>query len=190
MLDWTIKLTLFVFIAFLFLARTAQQVATHAVQQPTLAESAAEPSPATLPAPNRSFVATARTGATSSALDAYRIPADAWGGFSTNVLVNGQSVKALVDTGAAHVSIRSEDAEALGIYLRPEDFNVPVSTANGVGHMASVKLREVQLGSILLYDVDALVGQPGALRENLLGMTFLSRLSRVEMDQGALVLRR
>jgi aspartyl protease family protein len=53
-----------------------------------------------------------------------------------------------------------------------------------------VKLREVQIGSMQIYDVDAIVAERGVMNISLLGMTFLSRLSKVEMASGSLLLRR
>jgi aspartyl protease family protein len=125
-----------------------------------------------------------------SALDEYRIPANAQGHYVTDVLVNGQALNMVVDTGATMVALRNEDAAALGVFPLPSDFTVPINTANGVAHAAPVKLREVQLGSMLIYDVDAIVAERGVMNISLLGMTFLSRLSKVEMASGSLLLRR
>ncbi len=192
MLDSTIKISIFVLFAFLVIAEVAQKMTTTVALQRTPVAAVA-PAPAPFGSVSRAPVPAAPApvqAAAASALDEYRIAADAHGHFWTNALVNGQSLKVVVDTGATIVSIRNEDAAALGVYLQPADYTVPVSTANGAARMAPVKLREIQIGSILLYDVDALIGEPGALSANLLGMTFLSRLSRVEMDQGALLLHR
>ncbi len=45
------------------------------------------------------------------------------------------------------------------------------------------------LGPISLDDVEALVAKPGALKENLLGMSFLSRLRSYEFTTDMLTLR-
>ncbi|HEY8072175.1 MAG TPA: TIGR02281 family clan AA aspartic protease [Methylocystis sp.] len=125
-----------------------------------------------------------------SALDEYRIPANAQGHYVTDVFVNGQALKMVVDTGATMVALRNEDAAALGVFPLPSDFTIPINTANGIAHAAPVKLRDVQLGSMQIYDVDAIVAERGVLNISLLGMTFLSRLSKVEMASGSLLLRR
>ena len=52
-----------------------------------------------------------------------------------------------------------------------------------------VRLRNLALGPISLNDVDALVAKPGALKENLLGMSFLSRLRSYEFSTDILTLR-
>ncbi len=153
----------------------------------------AAPTEVAAPAPPR-VEATAATSAPVyapvSALDEYRIPANAQGHYVTDVFVNGQALKMVVDTGATMVALRNEDAAALGVFPLPSDFTIPINTANGVAHAAPVKLREVQLGSMQIYDVDAIVAERGVMNISLLGMTFLSRLSKVEMASGSLLLRR
>jgi aspartyl protease family protein len=46
----------------------------------------------------------------------------------------------------------------------------------------------VRVDGITLYDIQAAVAEPGALSGNLLGMSFLSKLSRFEMKGDELVL--
>ena len=53
-----------------------------------------------------------------------------------------------------------------------------------------MRLRSVRLGAISLNDVDALVMSEGMLGMNLLGMSFLKRLSRYEVRGSTLVLER
>ncbi|MBU3886943.1 TIGR02281 family clan AA aspartic protease [Methylosinus sporium] len=117
------------------------------------------------------------------------IPADRLGQYSANVEIEGQRVRMLVDTGASTVVLSYEDAAAIGCLPAPADFKYPAQTANGVAHMAWVKLREARLGQVALRDVDAYVAERGALGASLLGMTFLSRLSHIEAGNGKLVLR-
>jgi aspartyl protease family protein len=52
-----------------------------------------------------------------------------------------------------------------------------------------VRLRNLTLGSISLDNVEALVARPGSLKENLLGMSFLSRLRSYEFSGDFLTLR-
>jgi aspartyl protease family protein len=78
------------------------------------------------------------------------------------------------------VVLRQSDARLLGVDTRNLRYTVPVQTANGLAYAAHARLREVSIGSITLRNVDALVAQPGALKESLLGMSFLSRLRSYE----------
>jgi aspartyl protease family protein len=123
-------------------------------------------------------------------MDEIRITADRGGQFSTDVEVNGARLQnMLVDTGATLVALSYEDASAAGLFPAPADFKYQVNTANGVAHVARVKLLDVRIGNLVVHDVDAVVGERGALSGSLLGMTFLSKLSRFSVESGALLLR-
>lgn len=119
-----------------------------------------------------------------------RIAADRGGHYRTEIRVNGRPVNALVDTGASLVVLRYEDARSLGLVYGSDRFDVPVQTANGTGHVRRVKLSSVRLGTIQLDDVEALVAEEGMLGTNLLGMSFLKRLSRYEVRNNTLILDR
>jgi aspartyl protease family protein len=111
------------------------------------------------------------------------------GHFIANAKVNGQAMSLLVDTGASTVVIRETDAVRLGIDTRRLNYTVPVQTANGVTYAAHTRIASITVGSIEIRGVDALVAKPGALRENLLGMSFLSRLRSYEFSGEFLTLR-
>lgn len=87
--------------------------------------------------------------------------------------INGHSVIFMVDTGASVISIPAKMADEMGLRrLEPEQ----VSTANGAVTVFNTKPITVQLGDILLYDVEAHINpgmEPPAV---LLGMSFLGRL--------------
>ena len=119
-----------------------------------------------------------------------RITADRSGHYISDIEVNGRTFSAIVDTGASLVALRYEDARALGVVFPGDRFDVGVRTANGNAQGRMVRLRSVRLGSILLNEVDALVLSEGALGTNLLGMSFLKRLSRYEVKGSTLVLER
>lgn len=111
------------------------------------------------------------------------------GHFNTHAEINGRPVEVMVDTGATTVALSYEDAERAGIHLRDQDFTRSVHTANGVARVAPVTLDRVSIGGITVRDVPAAVTEPGRLKTSLLGMSFLSRLSRFDMRQGRLVLQ-
>ena len=119
----------------------------------------------------------------------HRIRRRSDGHFTASVTVNGASVPMLVDTGASTVVLRQVDAKKLGVDTTNLKYTVPVQTANGVAYAAHVRLRNVMVGPIALGGVDALVAQPGVLRESLLGMTFLSRLRSYEFSGQYLTFR-
>jgi aspartyl protease family protein len=109
------------------------------------------------------------------------------GHFQVEARVDGRRIEFLVDTGASHIALRESEAARLGIYPRPSEYTVRVSTANGVTKAALVQLRSVEVGDILVRDVPAIVHSDQGLSVNLLGMTFLSRV-RWTHERGKLVL--
>lgn len=111
------------------------------------------------------------------------------GHFMVKTETNGIALSMLVDTGASTVVLKPADAQRLGIDVERLRYAVPVQTANGTTYAASVRLRDLSIGSISLKDVDALVARPGALKDNLLGMSFLSRLRSYEFTSEYLTLR-
>ena len=66
---------------------------------------------------------------------------------------------------------------------------IAVETANGSTFCAPVRLREIAVGGIAYQNVEALVAQPGNLKESLLGMTFLKRLRSYDFSGDFLTLR-
>jgi aspartyl protease family protein len=120
---------------------------------------------------------------------AVRIRKRSNGHFYVKSRVNGVEVTMMVDTGASSVVLRPKDAELAGIDLQRLTYAVPVNTANGMAYAARVKLRGLAIGGILVPEVEALVAQPGALTQSLLGMSFLSRLRSYEFSGDYMTLR-
>jgi aspartyl protease family protein len=117
------------------------------------------------------------------------IEAESSGHFSTEADINGRPIAVMIDTGATMVALSYEDAERAGIYLNDSDFTRAVSTANGVARVAPVTLSRVTIGDITVRNVPAAVAEPGRLKTSLLGMSFLSKLSRFDMRSGRLVMQ-
>ncbi|MFL6799580.1 MAG: TIGR02281 family clan AA aspartic protease [Xanthobacteraceae bacterium] len=107
--------------------------------------------------------------------------------FWVNARIDGRRMDLVVDTGASQVALRASDAARLGIHPALRDYSVRVSTANGLTKAALVELRSVELGDIVVRDVQALVHADDALGVNLLGMSFLSRV-RWSHERGKLIL--
>ncbi len=103
--------------------------------------------------------------------------------------INGTSITVLVDTGATQVALSYEDAADIGLRPGSLDYNVPVSTANGIAQAARVKIDQISIDGIEVEDVDGLVLPEGALRGTLLGMSFLSRLDSFKIEDGVLILK-
>jgi len=63
-----------------------------------------------------------------------------------------------------------------------------ISTANGTVRAAPTTLDMIEVGDIMVRDVAAVVMPNGALSDNLLGLSFLSRLRHFEFSDGKMVL--
>ncbi len=111
------------------------------------------------------------------------------GHFVARVTIGTRNVNALIDTGASTVVLRAPDAKALGLDIERLSYTVPVQTANGLAYAAAVRLGKVGIGPIVVDGVDALVARPGALKESLLGISFLRRLKSYEFSGDFLTLR-
>jgi aspartyl protease family protein len=116
------------------------------------------------------------------------LKAGAYGHFHARAEINGQPISVMVDTGASIVALSFEDARAIGLYVRDSDFTHRVSTANGFARIAPVTIDRITIGDIMVRDVSGAVMEAGKLGTTLLGMSFLSRLQRVDIRSGMLVL--
>ncbi|RFC69472.1 TIGR02281 family clan AA aspartic protease [Mesorhizobium denitrificans] len=116
------------------------------------------------------------------------IPADSKGQFESQFRVNDRNVKALVDTGATLVAINVSTAVKAGIKLKPSDFQHEVQTANGKTLAAAVMIDSMEIGRIRVKDVEALILQDSALHISLVGMSFLRRLDRFQVQDHTLLL--
>jgi aspartyl protease family protein len=116
------------------------------------------------------------------------IPRDARGHFVVDARVDGRRMEFMLDTGASYIALRARDAAGLGIHPAARDFTVEVRTANGSTRAAPVQLGMVEISGLNVRNVAALVSPDEALSENLLGLSFLSRLRRFEFSNGKMVL--
>ena len=111
------------------------------------------------------------------------------GDFSVRAQVNGARVSMMLDSGASSVVLTQEAAKAAGLPLEVLQYTTNVDTANGRARVAPVTLDRITIGNIVERSVPALIAQPGALRTNLLGMSFLNRLESWEVRGDTLLLR-
>lgn len=118
---------------------------------------------------------------------AVTLTADGRGHFVTGGIVNGASVRFLVDTGATMVSLGASDAARAGVDFRRGE-PVMTMTANGPAQAFKTRISSLKIGEIAVADVEALVhayDMPVAL----LGMSFLNRME-MRRDGQTMTLRR
>ncbi len=111
---------------------------------------------------------------------------DSRGHFSFRTSMNGKNVKVLVDTGASVVAINNSTAKRIN--LRPNGGRMRVSTANGTLTVDQATIREISIGDITVYNVKAVILDDSALDGTLLGMSFLKKLKKFEIDGRTLTL--
>jgi aspartyl protease family protein len=116
------------------------------------------------------------------------VPRDARGHFQVDGRIDGRQLSFMIDTGASVIALTASDAARLGIHPAQREFVAPVKTANGTVRAAPMQLDMVEVGDLVIRDVAALVLPDEALSDNLLGLSFLSRLRRFEYSDGKLVL--
>jgi aspartyl protease family protein len=153
------------------MAQTADKMTTNAALAKTAPPTAA-------PA-----VAVAQSGSRNISLSP-----DGRGHFQTEGRIDGQRIQFMVDTGASLVALNEKSAARFGLRPSPGDYNATVTTANGTIKAARTRLAMVEIGELTVRDVDAMVLPDEALSENLLGLSFLSKLRRYEYANGRLVL--
>ncbi len=110
------------------------------------------------------------------------------GHFIATAHINGQPVRAIIDTGATVVAIPHEQAQRMGLnpaFLRHDQ---PLWTANGKVMAARTILRQVEIDGVIVRDVEAVVVPEGALQHVLIGMSYLGKLRRYAVNAGVMQL--
>jgi aspartyl protease family protein len=143
------------------------------------------PAPASATVATQAMPADARAQAGARTLS---IPRDARGHFATEGRIDGQRIAFMIDTGASVVALNETSAARFGLRPIPGQYTAAVNTANGKVKAARARLPMVDVGGLIVRDVDAMVLPDQALSENLLGLSFLSKLKRFEYTNGQLVL--
>lgn len=133
-----------------------------------------------------------KAGASSADLAAtgrkVQLIADGRGHFTGDFRLNGRAVPAMIDTGASVVALNRSTARRIGILPAQADFIHEISTANGRTRGAVVMIDRLQIGRINVEKVQAVVLDDRALDGTLIGMSFLRRLGKYQVENGKLLL--
>lgn len=119
---------------------------------------------------------------------AYTLKANEQGHFTGKFRFNGKTIGALVDTGATFVTINESDARSLGIGGNELRFRYKVQTAGGEVKAARVRLKSVEIGTVSVRNVDALVLRGKTLQFPLVGMSFMKKLGSYSADDSEMKL--
>ena len=120
--------------------------------------------------------------------DAIVLPRDPDGHFYTDAVVNGTTIRFMVDTGASTIALTRADAQQAGMFFAENDFNQVGRGAGGDVPLRSVMLGRVAVGNIEVRDVRGVV-IGGNSDVSLLGQSFLSTLGSVTIEGDKMVLR-
>ena len=101
------------------------------------------------------------------------LTAGSGGHFITAGGINGKAVRFMVDTGATSVAMSIAEAEHIGLNYHHGQ-RMYVGTANGNVPAYKVRLAEVRVGDVVVYDIEAMV-VPAQMEFILLGNSFLTR---------------
>ena len=114
-----------------------------------------------------------------------RIPMSIDGHFWVDARLNGKDVRFLVDSGATMTTIDRDTAVAAGVAISPRRDQF-VRTGNGVIRVSTGRADDLKVGGIARRDVALQVAENDDL--NVLGMNFLSTLSRWSVEGRWLVM--
>ncbi|HCI07326.1 TIGR02281 family clan AA aspartic protease [Ascidiaceihabitans sp.] len=117
------------------------------------------------------------------------IPVSRNGHYNLRLSINSVLVDFVVDTGATDIVLSQSDAKRIGIDIDSLAFTGRASTANGVVETARITLDTIEIANIVDRDVSAVVNK-GELFGSLLGMGYLQRWGRIEIENGILSLTR
>ncbi|MCO5071971.1 MAG: TIGR02281 family clan AA aspartic protease [Rhizobiaceae bacterium] len=117
------------------------------------------------------------------------VRSDPRGHFIAEFRLNGRPIEAMIDTGATVIAINRSTARRIGVSVSNADFKYDVRTANGTVKAAVGTIGRVQIGRIAVDEVQAMVMDDKALDGVLVGMSFLKRLSKFQVENGALLLQ-
>lgn len=116
------------------------------------------------------------------------IPRAADGHYYARLLIGGQEVTFMADTGATSVVLSPSDAQKIGIDTRNLAFVNSAMTANGIVSTAAVRLQDVTLGPFHDASVPAQINN-APMDVSLLGMDYLDRFS-IQISGDRMVLKR
>ncbi|MDR2526779.1 MAG: retroviral-like aspartic protease family protein [Rickettsiales bacterium] len=99
--------------------------------------------------------------------------------------------KFLIDTGASFNFMSYEIATDLfgKNIVDGTDFNTPISTGNGVVYYSDPHYVDIIIGDFKTYRIKTLIAPKGALKDGVLGMSFLSSLKEWSVKDDVLTIK-
>ena len=119
--------------------------------------------------------------------DEVRIAMAPDGHFYARATINGTERTLLVDSGASFTSLSAETATAASIAIDSTEPEIPLDTANGQVLAKPARIGELRVGGITARDAPAVVSAAFG-NQNVLGMSFLSKLKSWRVEGKTLIL--
>ncbi len=114
----------------------------------------------------------------------------AWDGhFRAIAQIDGVDVGLMVDTGASIVLLRYDDAMRIGVDPAKLDFSIPLTTAGGRSYVAPITFDTIQIGDIIVHNIEGAIAQRRALHSSLLGMSYLEQLTETVIRRDEMIFR-
>lgn len=116
-----------------------------------------------------------------------RIPMAQDGHFYARATINGAERVLLVDSGASFTSLSTDTAAAANVAISTTEPSIPLETANGQVMAQPASIGELRIGGITARDAPAVVSAAFG-DQNVLGMSFLSKLKSWRVEGKTLIL--
>jgi aspartyl protease family protein len=108
------------------------------------------------------------------------------GHYLAEITIYGQTQRGIIDTGATHLSMSSKTADTLKINYRSGRQGLS-QTANGTIKAWLVKVPQLRLGTVTLYNIDLSVRDSNEAGPVLIGMSTLNRF-QMKREQELMIL--
>ena len=116
----------------------------------------------------------------------FRLDREGDGHFYADGIIDGASVRFLVDTGASVVALTAEDARAAGLDWSDDEVRRIGTGASGAVYGVPARIPSLEVGGRMRSNVDAVI-IPEGLEISLLGQSYLSQIGSVEISGNAMV---
>ena len=119
--------------------------------------------------------------------DDHTLTRESDGHFYANVTVAGAPLRMMVDTGASVIALTAADAQAAGLSWSEADVRVIGRGASGDVRGVPAMLGDVDVGGMTAHNIQAVI-IPEGLDISLLGQSYLSSISSVEIAEDRMIL--
>ena len=119
--------------------------------------------------------------------DEVRIAMAQDGHFYAGATINGTERTLLIDSGASFTSLSADTAAAASVAIDPTEPEIPLETANGMVMARRATIGELRIAGITARDAPAVVSAAFG-DQNVLGMSFLSKLKAWRVEGKTLIL--